>query len=165
MDWELIWKNLSVIGGSVDWTRFTARRDYEDAQKVWVTVNGERFQVEVEDLDQRPIVAYVEGSRFEIVLDHGEKTDETGFRHTTPEGAAHSIPAGTACDVTAPMPGDIVDIHVKAGQVVKPGDPLCILDAMKMKNTIHAPQGGTISEICVTEGQSVEYGVILFRFG
>jgi len=135
------------------------------AQKVWVTVNGERFQVEVEDLNQRPIVAYVEGSRFEIDLDQGDQTDDAGLNILLSEGAAHSIPAGTACDVTAPMPGDIVGIHVKAGQIVKPGDPLCILDAMKMKNTIHAPQGGTIAEVCVSEGQSVEYGVILFKFG
>jgi len=131
------------------------------AQKVWVTVNGERFQVEVEDMNQRPIVAYVEGSRFEIDLDQGDQTDDAGLNILLPEGAAHSIPAGTACDVTAPMPGDIVGIHVKAGQIVKPGDPLC----MKMKNTIHAPQGGTIAEVCVSEGQSVEYGVILFKFG
>ena len=135
------------------------------AQKVWVTVNGERFQVEVEDLNQRPIVAYVEGSRFEIDFDQGDQTDDAGLNILLSEGVAHSIPTGTACDVTAPMPGDIVGIHVKAGQIVKPGDPLCILDAMKMKNTIHAPQGGTIAEVCVSEGQSVEYGVILFKFG
>jgi len=133
------------------------------AQKVWVTVNGERFQVEVEDLNQRPIVAHVDGSRFEIDLDQDASTDDSDI--LTPDGVVHSIPAGTACDVTAPMPGDIVGIHVKAGQVVKPGDPLCVLDAMKMKNTIHAPQAGTIAEVCISEGQSVEFGVILFRFG
>ncbi len=135
------------------------------AQNVWVTVNGEKFLVEVEDLDQRPIVVNVEGSRFEIDLDQDEISYEADQNILIPEGLVHSIPAGTACDVTAPMPGDIVGIHVRAGQVVKPGDPLCVLDAMKMKNTIHAPQGGTIAEVCITEGQSVEYGVILFRFG
>jgi len=133
------------------------------AQKIWVTVNGERFQVEVEDLNQRPIVAYVDGSRFEIDIDQDVQTDNADI--LTPDGVVHSIPAGTACDVTAPMPGDIVGIHVKAGQVVKPGDPLCVLDAMKMKNTIHAPQAGIIAEVCISEGQSVEFGVILFRFG
>lgn len=135
------------------------------SQIVWVTINGERFQVEVEDLNQRPIVAHVDGGRFEIDLDQNDPNDDTDVELLNPEGATYSIPAGTACDVTAPMPGDIVGIHVKVGQVVKPGDPLCILDAMKMKNTIHAPQSGTIAEVCVAEGQSVEYGVILFRFG
>ena len=137
----------------------------ERTQNIWVTVNGERIQVKVEDLNQRPIVAYVEGSRFEIDLDQDDPGSDLGAAPLAPDDIAHSIPAGTACDVTAPMPGDIVGIHVKAGQVVKPGDPLCVLDAMKMKNTIHAPQGGTIAEVCVAEGQSVEYGVILFRFG
>ena len=133
--------------------------------KVWVTINGERFQVEVEDLNQRPLIAHVEGSRFEIEVDQDDYSPETDDNMPQNEGAVHSIPAGTACDVTAPMPGDIAIIHAKAGQVVKPGDPLCVLDAIKMKNTIHAPQGGTIDEVCVSEGQSVEYGMILFRFG
>jgi len=135
------------------------------AHKVWVTINGEKFQVEVEDLNQRPLIAHVEGSRFEIEVDQDDYSPETDDNVLQHEAAVHSIPAGTACDVTAPMPGDIAIIHAKAGQAVKPGDPLCVLDAMKMKNTIHAPQGGIISEVCVVEGQSVEYGVILFRFG
>ncbi len=135
------------------------------AHKVWVTVGGEKFQVEVEDLNQRPVVAYVEGQRFEIDIDQVDHSDNPNLDIHQPGAEVHSIPAGTACDVTAPMPGDIVSIHVKAGQVVKPGDPLCVLDAMKMKNTIHAPQSGTIAEICVIEGDSVEYGVILFKFG
>ena len=134
-------------------------------QIVWVTISGERFQVEVEDLNQRPLVAHVDGRRFEIDLDQYDPNDDFGSDLLQPEGATPSIPAGTACDVTAPMPGDIVGIHVKVGQVVKPGDPLCVLDAMKMKNTIHAPQSGTIAEVCVAEGQSIEYGVVLFRFG
>ena len=137
----------------------------ERPQIVWVTINGERFQVEVEDLNQRPIVAHVDGSRFEIDLDQTDIPGNPDFDLHQPEAEVHSIPAGTACDVTAPMPGDIVGIHVKVGQVVKPGDPLCVLDAMKMKNTIHAPQSGTIAEVCVAEGQSVEYGVILFKLG
>ena len=131
--------------------------------KIWVTVNGERFLVEVDDLDQQPVIASVEGSRFEIMIEKDEAETEDDLLE--PQSATYSIPAGTACDVTAPMPGDIVEIRVKAGQVVKTGDPLCVLDAMKMKNTIHSPQGGTISEVCVSEGQSVEFGVVLFRFG
>jgi len=137
----------------------------QQGHKVWVTIDGERFQVEVEDLNQRPLIAHVEGSRFEIEVDQDDYSPETVDGLPQNETAVHSIPAGTACDVTAPMPGDIAIIHAKAGQVVKQGDPLCVLDAMKMKNTIHAPQGGTIHEVCVSEGQSVEFGVILFRFG
>lgn len=131
--------------------------------KIWVTVNGERFLVEVDNLDQRPVIAMVEGSRFEVQIDKEELEPDDSLLE--PQAVSYSIPAGTACDVTAPMPGDISEILVQAGKVIKTGDPLCVLDAMKMKNTIHAPQAGTIAEVCVTQGQSVDYGEVLFRFG
>ena len=131
--------------------------------KIWVTVNGERFLVEVDDLTQQPVVAIVEGSRFEIMIDKEEVEPEETLLE--PQAVSYSIPAGTVCDVTAPMPGDISEILVNTGQVVKTGEPLCVLDAMKMKNTIHAPQDGVIAEICISQGQAVEYGAPLFRFG
>ena len=131
--------------------------------KIWVTVNGERFLVEVDDLTQQPVVAIVEGSRFEIMIDKEEVEPEETLLE--PQAVSYSIPAGTVCDVTAPMPGDISEILVTTGQAVKTGEPLCVLDAMKMKNTIHAPQDGVIAEICISQGQAVEYGAPLFRFG
>ena len=136
----------------------------DSAHKIWVRVNGEKFLVEVEDLDKSPVVAFVEGRRFEIELESEESADSE-INISQPDRAVHSVPAGTIQDVNAPMPGDIVQILVQPGQVVQPGTPLCVLDAMKMKNTIHAPQGGTIAEIFVQEGQSVEYGVKLVRLG
>lgn len=134
------------------------------SHQVWVLVDGQRFLVEVEDLDGNPVVAYVDGSRFEVSVG-GESEPAPPATETQPgvELSARSIPAGTSCDVTAPMPGDIVEIMVEVGQAVKPGDPLCVLDAMKMKNTIHAPQAGRVGEICVREGQSVEFGTALFH--
>jgi biotin carboxyl carrier protein len=134
-------------------------------QEVWVVVNGERFLVQVEDLHQRPIVAYVDGSRFEVEIEEGITGSGEVDGQDLEKSALPSIPAGTSCEVTAPMPGDIIQIHVKTGQMVKAGDPLCVLDAMKMKNTIHAPQDGEISEISISEGQSIEYGAPLFRLG
>ncbi|MCJ7733935.1 MAG: hypothetical protein MUP11_05245, partial [Anaerolineales bacterium] len=61
----------------------------ESAQKVWVTVNGEMFLVEVEDLNQRPVVAFVEGSRFEIDLTPGVNVDEDSKDFNHPEPAVH----------------------------------------------------------------------------
>ena len=134
-------------------------------QEIWVMIDGERFRVRVEDINQRPVIAYVEDSRFEIEIEEDLEEPEAPVLHI-PEGEIlHSIPAGTECQVNAPMPGDIVHIHVNPGQTVRVGDPLCILDAMKMKNTIHAPQDGVIIEIRIHEGQSVEYGTVLFKLG
>ena len=139
------------------------------ARKIWVTVEGQKYLVEVGDLRKRPVTVIVDGSSFEIDLDNEVVETDEGSPDSTAlsfqsGNSAHSVPAGTACEVTSPMPGDIVQILVKPGQKVNPGDPLCVLDAMKMKNTIHAPQAGIISEIGVQEGQSVEFGVVLFKF-
>ena len=137
----------------------------EDVHEVWVVVDGERFLVQVEDLQQRPVIARVDGKRFEVEIE-SRSAEPGGNRDLAPKKTrAHSMPAGTNCEVTAPMPGDIVQIHVQPGQVVRAGDPLCVLDAMKMKNTIHAPQDGSIAAVAVNEGQSVEYGVTLFKLG
>jgi biotin carboxyl carrier protein len=132
--------------------------------KIQVKVNGESFLVEVGDLERRPIIAYVEGSRFEIYPEAAAMEGDAG---ELPQDSPmiHSIPGKTICEVIAPMPGDITVIQVKTGQSIQPGDPLCVLDAMKMKNTIHAPQAGVIQEVLVKEGQAVEYGLVLFRLG
>ena len=132
------------------------------SQKIWVEVEGERFLVEILDINQRPITAIVEGSRFELELD--EINPELENRTEPKSLQTHSVPGGAVCEVTSPMPGDIVQILVAPGQAVKAGDPLCVLDAMKMKNTIHAPQDGRIEKIFVTEGQTVEFGTELLRF-
>ncbi len=137
----------------------------EGFQEIWVMVDGERFRVRVEDINQRPVIAYVEDSRFEIEIEEESKSPESAEPSSQKDVPLHSIPAGTSYQVTAPMPGDITQVHINPGQAVKAGDPLCVLDAMKMKNTIHAPQDGVIVEIMIDEGTSVEYGAPLFRLG
>ena len=92
-----------------------------------------------------------------------------------PEGApaqstapAPSQAAGTP--VTSPMvgifyaaPAENAEPYVTVGTSVKKGDTLCIIEAMKLMNEIIAEQDGVISEICVNNGQVVEYGEVLFR--
>ena len=74
--------------------------------------------------------------------------------------AAPAAPAGAA-GVTAPMPGKILGVKASAGQAVKRGQVLLILEAMKMENEIVAPQDGTVATINVAVGDSVEPGATL----
>ena len=63
------------------------------------------------------------------------------------------------------MPGNILDVRVKAGDAVKAGDVLLILEAMKMENEIMAPVAGTVSAVNVTKGASVNSGDVLCVIG
>lgn len=63
--------------------------------------------------------------------------------------------------VNAPMPGKILEVKANAGQSVKKGEVLVVLEAMKMENEIVAPQDGTVASINVAVGNSVEAGNVL----
>ncbi len=78
-----------------------------------------------------------------------------------PVAAPAAAPAGAGEQITAPMPGTILDVKVSAGQAVKSGDVLMILEAMKMENEIMAPKDGTVTAVSVSKGAAVESGTLL----
>lgn len=63
--------------------------------------------------------------------------------------------------ISSPMPGTIVSVNVKAGQQIKKGDTLLILEAMKMENEIMAPHDASVAAVHVNKGDSVESGTPL----
>ena len=67
-------------------------------------------------------------------------------------------------NIKAPMPGLIIDLKIKAGDAVKAGEPLLILEAMKMENILKAPHEGVVKNVKVKKGDSVENGHVLIEF-
>lgn len=76
----------------------------------------------------------------------------------------NNLQQNTAKDIKAPMPGLIFDIQVEEGQEVKKGEPVLILEAMKMENIIKSPGDGIVKLIKVKKGDSVEKNQVLIQF-
>jgi 3-methylcrotonyl-CoA carboxylase alpha subunit len=71
--------------------------------------------------------------------------------------------AGEAGRLTAPMPGKVIAFHVKAGDAVKRGQALAVMEAMKMEHTVHAPRDGRVQELLYAAGDQVAEGGELLR--
>ena len=150
-------------------------------RKLNISINGRSYLVEVGSLHTSPITVNVNGQAYQVELGDVEleSTPTPGLTGgdikspPPPSGSAPTIAkpeskggAGREANntVTAPMPGNIIDIAVKPGEQVSSGQALCALEAMKMKNTIRSPQAGVIATIEVTEGQVVGHDDVLFTF-
>ena len=108
-------------------------------KKYRVNVNGTAYEVEIEEMNGAPAAA--------------------------PVAAAPAAPApaasGAGESITSPMPGNILAVNVAAGDTVKKGQVLMVLEAMKMENEIMAPHDGKVTAVAVTKGAAVESGTLL----
>jgi biotin carboxyl carrier protein len=87
-------------------------------------------------------------------------------RPASPVAPAAASGAGARIDVmTAPMPGVVLEVHVAPGTTLRRGDPVLVLEAMKMRNTIRSPRDAVVVEVAVEAGQPVGSGEALVRLG
>lgn len=110
-----------------------------------VEVDGKQFVLQVETRRRR---LNRQASPASISFSHMLKRQKSVLRK---EGEVSSL-----------MPGKIVLLRVKVGDKVKAGDPLCVLEAMKMENEIVAPRDGTITQVKIDQGSIVKKSDILF---
>ena len=151
--------------------------------KIKVKIDEQMFEVEINDLSARPVVALVDGQCFEVWPEEesspspaeampAQRPAAVVLAVPAPRPVVQAAPAATAPvsnvdkskTIVAPIPGVILTVAVCAGATVKVGQELCVLEAMKMKNAIRAPRDVVIGSVEVQEGQKVAYGDLMFRF-
>lgn len=138
LDWDLV--EVSTGYFHIIYNNRSYRAEVVQADPVAKTftikINGNKYEVTVKD-------------RFDLLL------EKLGMNNSS---------AGGINSVKAPMPGLIVELKVAAGDTVAAGDPLLILEAMKMENILKAAGQGTVKNVKVAKGDSVEKGQILIEF-
>ncbi|NLA85522.1 MAG: biotin/lipoyl-binding protein [Clostridiales bacterium] len=139
-------------------------------RKFKININGNSYEVEVEELEvdyssvQTSVIAK---PPIQQTTDQPSAASTASVKPTasselavkpspTPIGHVGSI------QVKAPMPGNILDIRVKEGDMIKKGQVVMILEAMKMENEIMPPQDGNIASINISVGAVVNSGDLLF---
>ena len=137
--------------------------------KVSVKIDGQIYDVEIQDINRRPIIAIVEGETFEIQPET-ELAASSPFESPqgTPPAPVKGMPVPTQTisgkALLAPLPGIVTEIFVLPGAQVEMGQPVCAIEAMKMKNTIRADRTGIVAGVPISPGQSVKHKQVLMEF-
>ena len=151
-------------------------------------IRGREFVIDVQEQSADRFEVVVVEERYEVALSGDEDLPEAtitpgfaparGASSASPSPAPAAPPAsrkpapavsspakgGGAGALNAPMPGVILEVSVATGDTVERGQPIAVLEAMKMKNSIKSPRAGTIAEVCVAVGQAVGHGDPIVRF-
>jgi biotin carboxyl carrier protein len=129
-----------------------------------VRVNDRWYTVEAVDVESEPAVVLVDGERVEVSLSEPliradappAVADAPAPQTAAPTPAAAPSAGGRA--FTSPMPGIVLSIAVSVGDQVTTGDDICVLEAMKMQQTLKADWSGVVSAVHVIPGQQVQDG-------
>ena len=128
--------------------------------KYSVTIKNQSYVVEIEDINVRPVIAHVEGQRFEVIPDLdpvGIKTSSEPITSPLSKGKKEvkeikyfdlrkHDPNKNVNELHAPLPGTVIEVFVKGGDIIEAGQVIIIIEAMKMKNSIRSTRAGKIAE-------------------
>ena len=141
-------------------------------QKLNFNINGKHYEATITEVEHNVAEVELNGKKYTIDV---ERSEAVAVPHiATPVAAPAAAPAAAAApapkkvaaganSIVAPLPGSVVSINVKAGDAVKAGQQLAIIEAMKMENEILAPADGTVKAVHVSAGQAVQQGDALME--
>jgi len=142
--------------------------------KIHVKIQNNIYDVRIGDILSRPIQATVDGEVFEVwpeemIVPSSEQRGTSVSQITYPVQPADigKLEDGSSINefaVKAPIPGVIIEIMVSSGDAVEYGQELCVLEAMKMKNSIRSGKVGTIDKVLISVGDQVSQNQPLIEY-
>lgn len=135
-DWDLLEQGSSfhILQNNVSYRCLLMKKD-ESGKNMLISVNETEYVINIQD-------------QYDILLEKLGMSD---------------LAVKKMKDIKAPMPGLVLDIKVKAGDVLEEGDTILVLEAMKMENMLKSPGAGTVKAIKVNKGEAVEKGQVLIE--
>ena len=135
-------------------------------QKLNFNINGKHYEATITEVEHNVAEVELNGKKYTIDVERAEAVALPTIAAPKPAAAAAPVAAAPAAPraaaganaITAPLPGSVVSISVKAGDAVKAGQQLAVIEAMKMENEILAPADGTVAAVHVSAGQAVQQG-------
>ena len=136
-----------------------------------INIAGKTYDVEVGDISKSPVQVSVDGTVYQVEIPGSTGDRASGLQATfAPKpvvAAAAAVSRPSIPDslddgvVRSPMPGRILSVNISVGDTVKKGQPIFILESMKMENTIASSIDGTVKSVHVAASDSVQHGQTL----
>lgn len=141
-----------------------------------LTIQGNEYDVKILDVEDNIAEVEVNGTIYKVEVDRKISTSKTPkLVRSVAVPSTESVPSQLKTNaptsqkgigfIKSPLPGVILDVHVKEGDQVKPGTKLITLEAMKMENNINADKAGIVKSLKVHKGDSVLEGDLLIEIG
>ena len=130
-------------------------------------INGNEYGVEIKSIEDNIASIEVNGTPYNIEIESEVKKTKTPtlVRKVEPAKVENiqKKESGSSTPIKAPLPGKIMTVSAKSGDIVKKGDVLLVMEAMKMENNVMAPKDGVIEAIKVKPGDAVLEGDVLLE--
>ncbi|WP_291866838.1 biotin/lipoyl-containing protein [Maribacter sp.] len=122
-------------------------------------INENSYKVKIVSQENNKIELEVNGTSYAVEMDKDIKSKKTPTlvraASKRPAEPLKVNPTSSKTKIVAPIPGTILSLNIKIGDVIKVGDSLLILEAMKMENNIVAEKAGTVTAMNIAVGQQV----------
>ena len=134
-------------------------------------INGNEYAVKLNKLEEKEAEVEVNDTTYQVeLLTEKKETPRPVVKRVTPvvsapKASAPSAGGGSKGGIKAPLPGVILDVVVQVGDVVKRGQKVAVLEAMKMENNINSDREGKVLEVKVQKGDSILEGTDIVVIG